>query len=325
MKGETRVEILTAEPRTSSALSGYGADCETERKSKPRSALRKMNSAQHLQIPSQTRKPVAPSSAFPVRTTSKQHRFQGLAGGHQRSVHHVPTMPIRVEHPDPGANQYTQRNGQLVEVTRSSPPRQRLPEANTKFPNRASSRQQVVTSSSPVPGRLSATTREVAAKPLQEELGALPLLPSKDTVVVEKRVAPTPTSERPQKAPLPPASHVSVVVTTGVLETAKSTSSPPDTLKIPSTQAEAATAETSRQKASAKSSSISRDVVPNGKPVQPARVDSGVSITQDRLTKPLPTLDRSKATLDGSRPKSRRQSGDELASWLAISSMLDRL
>jgi hypothetical protein len=45
----------------------------------------------------------------------------------------------------------------------------------------------------------------------------------------------------------------------------------------------------------------------------------------DGTKKAMPDLDRSKSTLDDAAPKSTRQSGDELAGWLAISNMLDRL
>jgi hypothetical protein len=62
------------------------------------------------------------------------------------------------------------------------------------------------------------------------------------------------------------------------------------------------------------------------KPVQPVRVDSGVSLIQNDNTRKAPlALDRSKVIFDGSMSNTKRQSGDELAGWLAISNMLDRL
>jgi ankyrin repeat protein len=329
--GETRIEIIKAEPRTGSALSGYGADCETERKSEPRSAFRKTTSAQQLQTSPQQRKPLAPPRAFPARTSSKQQRFQGLAEGLHRDARRSPAAPKRIEHAGQEAGQSTQQNNKYVEVARISPPRQNLPKANANFLPRASSRQQIVTFAPPFSSKLSATTHEIEIQSLQKESKALPPVPAKNIPVAGKSVTATratpdlpETHEKPVK-PSPPATHVSVKAIADDPKPTTSPSSPQKTSTTPKTQVTTITTDPSTHKAPIQFLSVTPDVVVSGKPVQPARVDSGMSMTQDSVAKAPPTLDRTKPTLDSSTSKSRRQSGDELAGWLAISGMLDRL
>ncbi|KAF3048998.1 hypothetical protein E8E11_010082 [Didymella keratinophila] len=326
--GETRLEIIHDEPRTSSALSGYGADCETERKFKPRSVVRKTTSAQQLQTPLQQRKPIAPPRALPARTTSKQQRFQGLAEGLHRDAHGSSTVPKRIEYTDHGAVQYTQRNNKYIKAARTSPPRQSLPKSNANFPPRASSQQQTVTFAPPVSSKLSATTHEIKTESMQKEP---PLVPAKDIVVIGKSITPTRatpnltgTHIEPAK-PLPPATQVPVKAAANDPKPTTSPVAPQKTSTTPAAQATTVPTDSSTQKNLIRSLSATPDVVASGKPGQPARVDSGVSMTQDSVTKALPTLDRTKPTFDSSTPMSRRQSGDELAGWLAISGMLDRL
>lgn len=328
--GDTRIEIIKAEPRTVSALSGYGADCETEYKSKLRSAVWKTTSAQHLQTSPQHRKAVAPPRAFTTRTSSKQQRFQGLAEGLHRDVHRSSTVSNRIERADCRPSQSTRRD-EAAKVAKTSPPPQKVPEANAIFPPRASSRQQVVTFAPPVPSKLSTATNEVKSTPPLKESEAPPPLPAKDTIIVKTGVAPTrviqesPKSHEQPVRPLPPATQVHTTSTANDHRSATSPLSSPKISTAPTTQTTTVTTDSSKQKVSLQTRSAIPDAVASEKPVQPARVDSGVSVTQDSVTKALPTLDRSKPTLDGSTPKSKRQSGDELASWLAISSMLDRL
>jgi ankyrin repeat protein len=332
--GETRIEIIKAGPRTSSALSGYGADCETERKSKPRSAVRKSTSVQHLQISPQQRKPVDPPRAFPAHTSSKQQRFQGLEEGLHGQARRSPTVMKRIEHADQEALQNARRNDKYVEAVRTSPPRQNRPDATANFPPRASSRQQVVKFAPQVSSKLSVATHEVKITPLQKEPEVLPLVPVKDIIVAGNSKTPTrsisnsPESHTALVKPVKVSSLATHVPPRATADEPKPTTSPiplPNLSTALRTQVTTVTTDPSKQKTLTRSLAATPDVAMSGKPVQPARVDSGVSMKHDSLTKPLPTLDRTKPTLDISTPKSRRQSGDELASWLAISGMLDRL
>lgn len=60
------------------------------------------------------------------------------------------------------------------------------------------------------------------------------------------------------------------------------------------------------------------------KPLPQPRVDSGVNFKQTaEQEKPLPILDRNKTNFDKAEKKSEH--GDEIASWLALSKMMDRL
>lgn len=60
------------------------------------------------------------------------------------------------------------------------------------------------------------------------------------------------------------------------------------------------------------------------KPLPQPRADSGINLQQTaRVDKPLPELNRNRTTFDGKAE--RADQGEELASWLEISRMLDRL
>lgn len=328
--GETRIEIIKAEPRTISALSGYGADCETEEDSKLRSAVWKTISAQHLQTPPQHRKAVAPPRAFPIRTSSKQQRLQGLAECVHRDVHSSFIVPNHFEGANRRPSQSTPRD-EAAKVAKTSPPTHKVPEANAVFPPRASSRQRVVTFVSPAPSKLSTATHKIKSTPLLKRCEEPSPSPSTTTIIVNMDVAPTRATQEASEVreepvrPLPPAKQVHTKPTANDHRSATSPLPSPKIPRTPTTQTRTVVTDSSKQKVAFQDRSSIPDAVTSEKPAKPSRVDSSVSMTQDSITKTLPSLDRSKVTLDGSTPKSKRQSGDELASWLAISSMLDRL
>lgn len=324
----TCIEIIRTEPRTSSALSGYGADCETERKSKPnRSALRKAPSAQHLQVPIQQRKLAAPPVTYPARKTNKQQRSKGFTEDHYRTAYHSLTVLDRKGHANTGTVQPTQQNEQRAGATGRSPPGQGLSMTTAALPPRASSRQQIIAPPKAGPSKPNVTARSNETTFPQEESKPSPTLPTEIFVTAAKSDAPIKAPQVPPKSHKAPVESIPLVTQVAAASVPKSAITPPSarTSTTPGDYAARVTAEPVKPNSPPKPSPAASDVPASGKPVQPARVDSGVSMTQDSTTKALPELDRSKPTLDGSTPKSKRQSGGELASWLAISGMLDRL
>lgn len=329
--GETRIEIIKAEPRTVSALSGYGADCETERMSETRSTVQRTTPAQQLQTSPQQREPKVLPRAFPVRTSSKQQRLQGLAEGLRRDAHGSPPSPKSIEHSHHGEALYTRQNNKYIEVVRTSSPQQNSPKTNANFPSRASRRQQVVTFVPPVPSKLNPVAVDIKIGLLQKESEPPPFVLAKDIIVAESSVTPTQLtsdSSQPHGEPvklLAPATQVLAKATADYHKATTSPASSQSPSTTPSTQLTTVATNPSIDKVSIQFLSATLNVAAGEKPVHPARADSGVSMAQDSMTKALPRLDRTNATLDSSTPESRRQSGDELASWLAISGMLDKL
>ena len=335
---EMRIEILRTEPRTSSASSGYHADCETRRKSKTdHSTSRKAPSTQHLQVPVQQRKPAASSTASPTRTPSIQQRPRKATVQNHKPAHHpnATISPSSVLGQNVLTNtrtvQSTPHADQHTRIASRIPSNRRLHKATVAFPPRASSRQQ--TAALPTAGtsqpNATASTNEMTL--LKKDSVTLATSPTKDSAVIAKFGAPVRATQSP---PQPPKAPVELIPTTTPLPVADGIKPAVPSLFYRTTST---TSSSSSEKATLATAGLVGTATPSklssappalpatGKPVQPARIDSGVSLTQNGSTaEALPALDPSKSTLDDTAPK-KRQSGDELASWLAVSDMLDRL
>lgn len=318
---ETRIEIIKTEPRSNSAMSGYRADSEMDGKPKPnRNNVRKVASLQHLQVPSHFRKPAAPSPTFPARSSSRPQRTPEPTGHHPPA----PTRPIvRVPSPNNAkADQTMLMNARprvnQISYAKKAPSSQ--PPAPA-YPPRAANRQPTTTLPT-IPQSPPSTAATINISLLQKQPLSIAKQPSKDLPAIPKA---DPNEKAPQMLPQTRAIPVMTTVTSTPVRIA-------DHMKPSATTATSIPKETIP--ATAKNvtvtppepSSATTAAPTTAKPVQPARVDSGVSLTQeDSTAKLLPALDRTKITLDSSTPKTKRQSGDELAGWLAISNMLDKL
>lgn len=274
----TRIEIVRSEPRSSSALSGYHADCEMERKTKGnRSTTKKPSAMRHLQLPIQQRRAAAGSKIFPTRTTSIQQ--------HSR----VPIVQVRTavnpsyarKSSSSSLNQSVLSNSktvhftQHVEMTGPTPSAQKSRNAMDTSPSRTASR-----------GVLKKPVKETS-RPSQP-----PEVPAETTSMATPM-----TSVNQQEAARPLDAEQSTFTIPEI--TTKTTKPTPTSLSTAPTATRGA---------------------------QPTRIDSGVSLpSKDCAADVLSVLERPQPIVNSTAPSTKRQSGDELKSWLAISNMLDRL
>jgi ankyrin repeat protein len=344
---DARVGAITSKQRTSSALSGYHADCESNKKgckSRPEQRnitriTRKTSMTQHLQTPS--RQKLGPSTptmqAGSLSERSKELQVVGAA-----AFRAEPTLRMRTNQSSSLTSSIPKQatitstatishGGQSTKNLRARSTSKEASKSLSVLPLRVSSKHQarLVTPSllskesyetniikplAPKTTKLvsaveagprfdSSTAVDVSVptvrifssnvKPQMEETRNTPVDLSKSNTITDKVLAmPSGATARF----LPPSGHLP--------EAATSTASKPaekqqDTTALPVTALE---------------------------PVQPVRVDSGVGLTKNNHTaKVLPELNRYQPTIDAGETESKRQSGDELASWLAISGMLHRL
>lgn len=323
---DIRIEIIRSDLRTSSAMSGYHADCEMDRKTKAnRSAPTRGSSTRHLQLPIQQRRPMGFSTAFPARTTSIQQRSR------RPTVHHY--APVQQTHarvssssslshgvsPSTKTVHFTEN----TEATGRFFPDQTSQETATVLPPRTSSRQQVTALPTATAADLSVMTRPERSHLLGSESPVIAIPPTKHYeaastlgLTVKELQAPAHTM-----ASIPKPTSVATNQST----TANAEHPVKNTTPVPGQTTTHAT--TLPQLVGAENLSIFAATLPEStRGVHPTRMDSGVSLPpKDDTKSPAPVLDRSQSALRGSRLKTKRQSGDELASWLAISNMLDRL
>lgn len=324
MIGETRIEIIKAEPRTISALSGYGADCETEHKSEPhRSTSRKVSLTQHLRVPATQRRTVAPSNRFPKQEApSKQQQPRRLADDHHQTPYRSPFALNRTGHSEAGAIRY-QQDDQRAGATEDSPPYQGLSGADARFPPHSSSRQHVVALATPVSCKLNSTISSNDPTVFTVSQPRSPSALPAESITITAKV--DISSKVPQ---LPPKPHKAPTLSTPLVIQATASSDPKPVIVSPlsvkpSTPSMIYAARLITEPVKPAHVSYSASAASNpqasGKPVQPARVDSRLSMAQDSTIQALPMLDRSRPDFDDSIPKSKRQSEDELAFWLDIS------
>lgn len=323
---DKRADHITAQDRSSSAMSGYHADREAEHTPKPnRESLRKVLSAQHLQVPALRQKPAIPSASLPSRTSSVQYRPGGATAQRSqaqiRSRIALSAIPINNKAGQTvpaGAMPIASRarGSQLETAVKKLPAIPGSRNSSSSLPSGASSTQQTPATSRAIPEVTS--NPSISRRPLPEKKQLPNLNPCPSSV--QGRSTTEPIAPIRVKILPVPAPTSTVAETTPVVKNATK----PATPKLATTKP--ATTKPATKPAPPVTPSLATTPVATSKPVQPARADSGVSMTEnDNATKPLPTLDRSKNTLDSSAPKAKRQSGDELAGWLAISNMLDRL
>lgn len=317
---EIRVDPVTTEKRSSSVMSGYHADWETDRETKPpRNNLRKVSSAQYLQVPVLRQKQKSSPKPIPDRTTSIQQqpgrisvrRSQPQLRSHF-AISPAPVISKADQNVPAEARSKVSKHRPIqpkivVEKLPTIPGSRDSSLAFSAHSARSSNRQPLpVMPARPIP---EAQPVAPVAVPLPESK-SLPIPPPKQSVLVDKPNVVVANTVKPESRPVqnqtsPIETPKVIVVKVAKPNLPSKPVTPPTTPPKPIEVATPAT---------------------TPKPVQPARADSGVNLAEDDSTaKSLPPLDRSKNTLDGSVPKVQRQSGDELASWLAISNMLDRI
>ncbi|KAF9691976.1 hypothetical protein EKO04_009854 [Ascochyta lentis] len=319
---ETRIEIILPEQRSNSAMSGYRADRETECKRRPsRNELRKVLSTQHLQVPPHWKKPATSSLSLPTRVSSRQQQSQQVVAQKPQAI-----FPPRVIVPSTQVSNLS--NQDVVKKIRPHTSRHRVdqPKAHVNKPpsipgsrdsnvavlSRAMSKRQTPTT----PSQQARKEHHIAptAEPSLPETkhpphqtpnpSCIPAKPSTDSPDLTTLTAATKTAPPPPPQPrVKPTATPTTKPSTPSSPPHPPTHSPITPPKLPL--------------------SASNLTMPDSKPRQPARADSGASLTQDTSkTNSSAGLDRVKASSDG---RVERRSGDELAGWLAISGMLERL
>ncbi|KZM28171.1 uncharacterized protein EKO05_0003595 [Ascochyta rabiei] len=317
---EMRIEIVSPERRSNSAISGYRADRNTEYRSRPsRNDIGKVSSTQHLRVPAHHQKQATSSPSFPARGSSRQRRSEEAIAEKPRAV-----FPPRVARPlTQVSSTYDQR---IIKDATSHSPRYladqpkatmkklfsnpRSQDSSLAFSPHSLGKQQIPTAS---------TKDEPAARsvPLVKEKQSLGPSPSPVPAMSSIESPMETTSLAPTKLEMLPSQPL-LSSREETTTDAMNASTPSETPKPP-THPKHPTLPTS-------STTASKPTMPDSLPLQPARADSGVSMTQKNITAhTLPPSNRTKPTFDGSAPTTKRQSGNELASWLAISNMLGRL
>lgn len=285
---------------------------------------------QHLQVPGHQRKLGARLPGFPTRTSSKQQLSKEAIFQHHRPALH-PRILVSSSPVDSGRSQTVlpnrvfDRSAQHADRLRRAPEEvlasQGLQHAASALLPRVSNQQQTAV----LPAKASSPpTPEVPFKDsamTEDRQSPVLMPPTSDSVAAAEPVASVQTT---RKAPVEPqlvAVPKSVLHRPGpatIPSTTVLTKPPEITMRV--------VVDTVKPVTLPKLPSATLDPSTTIKPVQPARVDSGVSLTQnDSAANNLPVLDRSHLTLDSSTTTPKRQSGGELAGWLAISGMLDRL
>jgi ankyrin repeat protein len=326
---ETQLGPPQIETRASSGMSGYHADCETEQKSKgDRGHLRKATSAQQLRVSLPRSKPA--SSTFFNRSASTHQKSHHIDGHHRKLAHHAQiarSSSLRSNQQTSAAKKITDHITQSCGIESFRTANATSPQQHTtSFPQRASSRKHVAAES------LQATTAVLRANRNKspKRSPSKRVSPTRGLQTVEEHGShaeviqtppPSPPKAIAKPLPAPPTltlatppkpANISVPLYTEDTPLPHVNTTPTPTYSKPSIPDTPSPVETTRPEVA--------------KPTQPARIDSGMSLARsDGTKKAMPDLDRSKSTLDDAAPKSTRQSGDELAGWLAISNMLDRL
>jgi ankyrin repeat protein len=327
---ETQLGPPQTETRASSGMSGYHADCETEQKSKvDRGHLRKATSTGQLRVSLLQNKPEP--SALLSRSASTHQKSRETEGQYRKLAHHAQI----VRSPSFRSNQQTtlatkttnrikqSRDVEGINITVKAKSVQQL---RMSLPQRTSSVKHLVAES---PEATNAVLRANRNKsPMRSP--SKRISPTRDLQTVEEHgphaeVIQTPPPPPPKAItrPLPappmltlatppkPANH-SVQLTAKDTPLPLINTTPKPICSKPSVPETPSPVITTRLEVE--------------KPTQPARIDSGMSLARSNDTrKALPELDRLKSALDDTAPKSKRQSGDEFAGWLAISNMLDRI
>ncbi len=184
-------------------------------------------------------------------------------------------------------------------------------EVNASFPPRVSSRQQIATPEEKISFRKVLTGNAIPA--------------TKDLAVTEELW----TYEEGQQAH-PQSCQVSVEsVSTRKTDTDHNTTATSNSLMRSATPTPEKTTipmATLAEVTAAEEPSAFTTLSTTTKPIQPSRNDSGVGPTQQVNTiQSLSTTNLCRSPLGGTVPGKKRRSENELASWLAISNMLDRL
>ena len=326
---ETQLGPPQIETRASSGMSGYHADCETEPKSKVnRGHLRKATSAQQLRVSDPRSKPA--SSEILSRSASTHQKSRDTDGQYRKSAHHAQiarSPSFRSNQQTPLATKTTNHIKQShgVEVVNKSVKTKSLQQLTMSFPQRASSVKHLVAES---PEATNAALRANRNKsPMRYP--SKRVSPTRDLQTVEEH---GPSAEVIQTPPPPAKATAKPLPAPPTLTLATPAKPANPSVQLPTKDTPPVPANTTPARACSKPSipdtlPLAITTCPEvAKPTQPARIDSGMSMTRsDGTKKAMPELDRSKSTLDGAASKSTRQSGDELAGWLAISNMLDRL
>lgn len=316
-------ELPTQPPaRASSAMSGYHADCEGELK--PRSAYRQLRKATSMQQLGVTSKQRTPSSTSMSRSSSTHHQSREPLVHHrkpmdqnekaQQSISQRISPVTKTVHFAHSTDHYTK----FVDTEHQ----ERGPQGSAMtFPPRSSSMRDPIALSgalTPPPKEAKHMYKTASPKELTE---AIPPT-SKAPWVVEKLYV---HAER--KRVLAPLNTLAEAPTLGVVaEQTEPALEPTLSSAPPSSATPTDLAANLEPNTKHKRPALITNHSAANKPVQPARIDSAVSLERsDCKAVTSPTLDQSKPAPDRPTQKAKRQSGDELAGWLAISKMIDRL
>ncbi|KAJ4356882.1 hypothetical protein N0V95_002973 [Ascochyta clinopodiicola] len=314
---EMRIEIVPPEQRSNSAMSGYRADRETECVRRPsRNEMKKVSPTQHLRVPGHRQKQATSSPSFPIRVSSRYRRPEEAS--HQKPL---AALPPRVALPLTQVSR-TYNQGVIKHIT-SHVPRYRADQPTAtkdRLPSKPGSQDSNLAFSSHPLSKLKEPAVSATDVPAAQ---SVPLVEKKDipdpnpspVPAISRMDSPTtPTPTAPTKAVTPPSnpSPSPAKKTTDTTTKSSATSDTPKHITSPSPP---------------KSTTTAPKPTIESPPLQPARADSGVSLKQNTISAfPLPPSAQTKPTRDGSAPAAKkRQSSDELASWLAISNMLERL
>ncbi|KAJ4990998.1 hypothetical protein SVAN01_03569 [Stagonosporopsis vannaccii] len=329
------IEIIRSDLRTSSALSGYHADCESERKtSANRSVSKKVSSMRHLQLSIQQRRTTAPSTAFPAHNSSIQQRSREPAVHYytpDQDTHvRIPFSSALYQGVSPSSKSvhFTQYVDQAADATGRSSLEKTSEKPSPAFPPRNSSRRQITALSTAATFDLNTTMYPERSVSLGNESAAVVIPSAKYSQVLDLLAPTVKESQAPTQSCLKPiasAAQPTSVITMERPQTANSEHYVEgNTLPLEKT---ATPITTLPQLALPEKVSASASTLPErARNVQPIRADSGVILPpNDGTTKAAFVSGSPRSAVRSNIVKEKRQSGDELASWLAISSMLDRL
>ncbi|KAJ8112178.1 hypothetical protein OPT61_g5399 [Boeremia exigua] len=326
----TRIEIVRSELRTSSALSGYHADCEMPRRLKAiRNGSKRSPPTQRLWPQTQEKSNIC-SKVLSTRTAGIQiqprepiqyhdpvHRIQMAVCPSAASIQ-TPIIPVCTR-----TVRFT-REVEHTEIASRISPARSVREANATFPTRTSSRQQTVTRSTV------GTSRHTPIVLTHEITSSKKAMKGNATLEVEESRVSAKLNLHVRGAQAIPQSFKAPA------ESMPAQGDHSDYTKLSVSGSDTETATTTLQKATSPVPTLANvstldqqppvTSLPATKPVQPTRIDSGMGLRQERgEIKPLSALERCHSPIDGTLLKMKRRSGDELASWLAISNMIDRL
>lgn len=312
---EKRIDDLSSKTR-----SGPTIDYEIQRKSTTRHNVGnnvKTLSRQRRQNSDPRPNPQAPSLTLPNRTPNRQQRLGEAAaekskdGPRRRAT--VSMAPVKSSadqslHANAISSISRKRADQPKTIVRKDLPAQKVRNSIPDFSSRTLNRQQTAVTKPAL--RLSIQPNKMTATGIERPQASVSTTTSTGLVATEETRTSAIAVARTTQAPKTSLGNTKTAANTlkpAALSRPQSLPKPANPLKVPVSKKILST-------------------VDDSKPVQPSRADSGVSLKHNNSTAEiLHSSNRPKTTFDSSVPKTKRQSDNELASWLAISSMLDKL